>query len=161
MTMLLPIEGCCTRAMFDDEPYCPVCRSQEASHREERQRAAAGGDRAVPGEVKARALVERRMVPVEELGGSPTLRREVLGRHPARLAVFKLLGIYLPEAEARALLTEVHRYKWIVAEKAGEDVWKKKDPRNPFGAAAREWATAYLDAFLRWWRGVQSAEAMS
>lgn len=96
----------------------------------------------------ARELVLKRAVPRTEIGLPAGSFRAVAARNPARREVFRLLGIYLPEREARELLKQVHDYKWIQAEKLGYDVWHQAHQKSAFSTAARYWAHRYLDAFL-------------
>lgn len=142
--------SCCDRAMFDNEPYCPVCGGQRSEHVREVQAAQESASTGGMRSARVRELVARGIVPPEEAAETALLSRSVLARYPARRAVFRLLGIYLPEAQAQVVLREIHNFKWIAAEKAGEDIWRKRAPENPFAAAAREWAGRYLDLFLQW-----------
>lgn len=85
-----------------------------------------------------------------ELSTLPLTRMALAARSPARRTVFKLLGIYLPEPQARLVLAEIHNFKWLQAEKAGTDIWQAKAPHNPLAAAAAEWAQRYWNDFVRW-----------
>ncbi len=142
--------SCCDQAMFEGEPFCPVCERQRDEHRREKEAAAQSTATFAAGRERLAALARRRVAPAHELTGHGVLERRTLARYPARREVFRLFGIYLPESQAQELLKEVHKFKWITAEKAGEDVWQKQAPENPFAAAAREWAQRYLHAFLEW-----------
>jgi hypothetical protein len=78
--------------------------------------------------------------------------RALAAHNNARRSLFKLIGVYLPEAQAREALSNIHDYKWIEAEKAGYDIWTRQAPAAPLGAAARAWAARYLKGFLNWRR---------
>jgi hypothetical protein len=143
--------SCCERAMYANEPFCPTCQRQLNEYRRERDEASlytqqhSGGRLGVPARAQGKVCA---LFPSEE----PILRSAIVAKNPARRAVFKLLGIYLPEAQARLVLQEIHNYKWITAEKAGKDVWAEQAPQAPFTAAARAWASHYLNAWLEWVR---------
>lgn len=53
----------------------------------------------------------------------------------------RTLGVDLPlEAEqVQDMMAEVRKFQWIEAERAGRDIWRERDPRNPEGLALREW----------------------
>ena len=142
--------SCCNTTMDPIEPYCPVCGSQLGEHRAELERAR--GYRVGWNEVgrQPRQLVERGLLPAEEVGLGAHFVRSIAARNPARRAVFRLLGIYLPENEAREVLARIHDHKWIQAEKAGYDIWESKARTAPLRAAARDWARRYLDAYQQW-----------
>lgn len=55
------------------------------------------------------------------------------------------LGVSLPldGRLLKALREEVSRYKWLEAERAGHDIWRSRDPRDPDGTALREWFRQY------------------
>ena len=61
----------------------------------------------------------------------------------------KALGIDLPldPAGASELLAEVHRFKWLEAERAGRDIWRERHPSDPEAGAAREWFRLYFGAW--------------
>ncbi|MGC8840204.1 MAG: hypothetical protein ACP5QZ_01965 [Candidatus Sumerlaeaceae bacterium] len=148
------IGDCCNEAAFRNEPYCPVCASQLAEHKEELGRARAEeANYFCPENAQTRVSNANRTELCRRMELPSTLRRGAIARNPARLAVFKILGIYLPEEEAQAVLKEIHTYKWLVAEKVGKDIWQEHAPEDPFAAAAREWARRHLNDFLRWVRG--------
>ncbi|MCX7625070.1 MAG: hypothetical protein N2Z21_02510 [Candidatus Sumerlaeaceae bacterium] len=138
--------------MFENEPFCPVCRSQEREHRRELNEVL----RARRGVYAFESAFEReggRRLVADVLTDPATAtlsRHALVARCPARRAVYKLLGIYLPELEARLALNEIHKYKWLQAEKAGKDIWLETWPQNPMAAAASEWARQYWHEFVRW-----------
>ncbi|MBX7245768.1 MAG: hypothetical protein K1X53_09720 [Candidatus Sumerlaeaceae bacterium] len=103
-----------------------------------------------------RELVRRGALPLAEAGVATRLTRGVAVRNPARRNLFRLLGIYLPERQAREVLAAIHDYKWIRAERAGCDIWQINAPKAPLAAAANCWATKYLDSYLEW-HGLQAA----
>lgn len=150
MMRLFIYGSCCDQAMFEGEPFCPVCERQREEHRREKQVADQLREVSAVDQERVAALARRSVAPVHELTGRGVVERRTLARYPARREVFRLFGIYLPEPQAQELLKEVHKFKWITAERAGEDVWQKRAPDNPFAAAAREWAQRYLQAFLDW-----------
>ena len=127
---------------------CEACRTKQDEIRKERNEALAYRPQFDELSEGARELVVRGSLPRGETGleGSG-LRRAIALKNPARREVFRLLGIYLPEAQARRLLREVNDYMWIQAEKAGCDIWRVLDQKQPFAAGAREWARRYLKAF--------------
>ncbi len=151
------VNSCCSQYVNTPEPYCPVCFSQLAEYRREREHAEHFQLGLHELEPRKRQLVERGALPPEEAGLHRPLVRGALSRNPARRAVFKLLGIYVPEKQAQAILRSIHEYKWLTAERAGEDIWRKRAPRSPFAAAAKEWASQYLNDFLRWAQQRQAA----
>lgn len=91
-----------------------------------------------------------RIVGSDEAGVTTGLADGLRLRNPARRAVFQLLGVYLPERQAREVLRKIHEYKWIEAEKAGFDFWSRHCPNMPLEAAASQWALHYLDDYLQW-----------
>jgi len=144
------LNSCCSQYVNSPEPFCPICFSQLAEYRREKEKAErfqVGLCELTP---HRRHLVERGAVPPEEAGILRPLTRGALSRYPARRAVFKLLGIYVPEKQAQAILRSIHEYKWLTAERAGEDIWRKRAPRSAFAVAAKEWASQYLNDFLKW-----------
>lgn len=143
------LRNCCNEAAFRNAPFCPVCRKQMHEHHKELKRAAEE-ESAFFSLAKARERSLHAQTRHLPLGKTGVLHRGGIVRYPARLAVFKLYGIYLPEREAQAVLREIHNYKWFVAEKAGKDVWQERAPENPFSAAAQEWGRRYLETFLDW-----------
>ena len=111
-----------------------------------------------PEELKpaTKELLKRRALLPESIGISVPIRKQTLAcKNPSRRAVYQLLGIYLPEREAKALLRRIHDFKWIEAEKAGCDIWRKREPRAPLKAAAKQWASNHLPKFLE--RGEKEA----
>lgn len=45
------------------------------------------------------------------------------------------------------MLREIERHQWIEAEKANRDIWVEADPKDPFGAAVRDW---YVKHYADW-----------
>lgn len=58
-------------------------------------------------------------------------------------------GINLPlKDECLAdMLEEVHRFKWIEAERAGRDIWRERDPQDPDSVAFKEWFRQHFGAW--------------
>ncbi len=147
---------CCMRYFAMGESVCPVCLSQNEEHRLELDLARSFKAPADERTATVSELVKRRALASAQVGGGAGMRRPAMETNPNRRAVFRLLGIYLPEREAKALLNNVHEFKWIEAEKAGYDVWEEVSPRCPLKAAAAAWAPSYLDQFLSWRRNLGS-----
>ena len=126
---------------------CEACRLKQEEIRRERNEALAFRPQVDELSDSAQALLARGALSRAEAGLEGGLRRSLAMKNPARREVFRLLGIYLPEHDARKLLREVSDYMWIQAEKAGCDIWQVLDQRQPFAAGAREWARRYLQAF--------------
>lgn len=141
---------CCMYHFGRGENVCPVCMSQVDEERKERGEARSFQIDRSDLKAAAEELVRRKAVVPSEVGMLPRTSRHMLETNPNRRAVFRMLGIYLPEREAKALLRNVHEYKWIEAEKAGHDVWTKAEPQCPLTAAARAWAVRHLQQFLKW-----------
>jgi hypothetical protein len=97
-----------------------------------------------------KAAVRNRMLNPAELGFTGGFGRALRAKNPARRAVFRLLGIYLPEPEAREVIRKIHDFKWIEAEKAGFDIWSSNRPEVAFKKAAKTWADSYLGSYLGW-----------
>lgn len=139
----------------------PVSEQQAAEEREERK--AVAEKRKYPTAAAApnprvRPLIDRRALPAGE-GRPAYLDRECLAhRSPARRAVFRLLGVYFPEAQAREILQRIHDYKWIEAEKAGFDIWRLNG-YEPLKAAAETWARRHLPATVLALHGTEEHEA--
>jgi hypothetical protein len=59
------------------------------------------------------------------------------------------LGIRVPlsDEEFDAMMTEVKRFKWLEAEKAGRDIWRERCPDDPEGGALREWFNKHFGAW--------------
>jgi hypothetical protein len=147
---------CCTRLFVSDESAGPVLPAQLDVDRAERDTARcfrADYDTLKPA---TRILATRNSVFASEAGLRPTVGRSVAVKNPARRALFQLLGVYMPEREAREVLASIHSYKWIEAEKAGRDIWTEKEPAQPMSAAARTWASKHLSAYMQW-RGLRAA----
>jgi hypothetical protein len=143
------LSNCCMRHFARGESVCPVCESQAEESARERADAQAFKQPLENLTTTQQELLERRAIPAQELGiPTPVRGLALMQRNPSRRTVFRLLGIYLPEREARALLSKIHDFKWIEAEKAGCDIWRKCEPRAPFTAAAQNWASRYLPKFL-------------
>lgn len=142
------VKDCCLEYFHQGESVCPVCHSQQEASRAERQKAAEAGILAETLSTNAAQLIARRAFSPGDAGLHTGSLSHLALKNPCRRAVFHMLGIYLPEREARAVLQNIHEYKWIEAEKAGYDVWTQVAPREPFLAAARVWAAAYLSRFL-------------
>ena len=145
------LPDCCTQYLGRGEVVCPVCESQKQDNAQELKYAREF--RQAPDELRSstQELLHRRAISAQSVGVPSALHKQVLTqRNPSRRAVFQLLGIYLPEREAKALLTRVHDYKWIEAEKAGKDIWRCREPRAPLKAAAQNWASKYLPGFLEY-----------
>lgn len=137
---------CCDQWFALGESVCPVCRHQSEAHRDELADARAYRPRVAELSDCAQELVGRRAVGPADVGCAVATSRMVAVRNPARRAVFRLLGFYLPESEARDLLRRIHEYKWIEAEKAGRDIWvEAARSASPLEVAARNWASRYLD----------------
>ena len=142
--------SCCDSYLNTNEPYCPICGSQLAEHRAELARAREFHVRWNQVGRQTQQLVERGLLPAEEVGFGTRFVRSIAARNPARRAVFKLLGVYMPETEAKDVLARIHEHKWIQAEKAGYDIWDTRSSRSPLGAAARDWAGRYLERYQNW-----------
>ena len=141
-------DDCCTRSFALGAGVCPVCRVQAREERDELATARAHRTRHDDLKPAARELAVRRAFSAEDLGLSTATDRRMAQRNPARRAVFRLLGFYLPETEARDLLRIIHEFKWIEAEKAGCDIWTIEAPEEPLRKAARDWAGRFLPRFL-------------
>jgi hypothetical protein len=145
------LSNCCTRSFARGEVVCPVCETQASEHAREIAEAQTFRQSVDQLSAKHQELLARRAVPAQELGvPTPVRGLALVQRNPSRRTVHRLLGIYLPEREARELLKKIHDFKWIEAEKAGADIWRKREPREPFKAAAQNWATRYLPKFLEY-----------
>jgi hypothetical protein len=115
------------------------CEEHDVLERDERN--------AVAPNTKVHPLIHRRALPAGE-GRPARLDRRVLAyRNPARRAVFRLLGSYFTETEAREILRCIHDYKWIEAEKAGFDIWCINSC-EPLKHAAQSWARHHLSATI-------------
>lgn len=59
------------------------------------------------------------------------------------------LGVQLPIAEDGVIemIEEVHRFKWLEAERAGRDIWRERNPTDPEALALREWFRLYFGAW--------------
>lgn len=142
---------CCTRFFGQGESVCPVCHAQRDAWKEERERADAFRVSASDLKPGARELMRRGAMGADALGMGSTAARAAAARNPNRRALFKLLGIYLPEEQAREALRNIHDFKWIEAEKAGCDIWATSAPdAPPLGRAARVWSMNHLQSFLSW-----------
>lgn len=97
---------------------------------------------------KTKTAVREGWVNPVDFGFTGSIRSTLALRNPARRAVYKILGIYLPEREARDMLRKIHEYKWIEAEKAGFDIWQKRARDCGFSDAATRWAKFYLRPYL-------------
>lgn len=126
----------------------PVSEQQLAAEREERcalDRHYQNPTAAAAPNPRAASLMARRALPAGD-GRPAQLDREGLAhRSPARRAVFRLLGAYFPEPEAREILQRIHDHKWIEAEKAGFDIWRLNG-YEPLKMAAETWAQRHLPA---------------
>ena len=144
------------KACADCDPLkghvCKACRTQEDEIRKERNKALGYRPSFKELTESAQALIARGSLPGMHAGLPGGLRCAMAAKNPARREVFRLLGIYLPEPQARMLLHEVHDYMWIQAEKAGCDIWQVLDNKQPFAAAAREWGRRYLASFTTYWQ---------
>lgn len=149
MWMNFLLGDCCTQAMFANDSFCSVCGSQKHEHQNDLEKADKSSRHPSGRDESARGKRDqlRSMV---ELSTMPLNRMALAARCPARRTVFKLLGIYLPEPQARRVLAEIHNFKWLQAEKAGTDIWLEKAPHNPLAAAAAEWARRHWGDFVRW-----------
>lgn len=145
---MLPV-CCCTRYFNEGHSVCPACFRQQGSEKGDLEHAREFSPTNEDLTPDTRRLMECRAVNAEVLG-QPAGRngRSILHRNPARRAVYRLLGIYLPEREAKALLKRVHEFKWIEAEKAGCDIWSVW-AEEPLQEAAHVWAQNYLPGFLQ------------
>jgi len=65
----------------------------------------------------------------------------------AQQELLRLAGVELPEQEAFEALAEIHKYKWLEAERAGFDTWAVIQPENPLRAAAVHWVRKYFGQF--------------
>ncbi len=144
------IGSCCVRYFDLGDSVCPVCLNQLDEHRKERD--LAREFRASVGEMKpaARKLLERGALDAAEVASPSVTVTGMARRNPARRQLFKLIGVYLPEAEARRALQNIHEFKWIEAEKAGFDIWQIAPARQPLHEAARAWSARHLQGFLLW-----------
>ena len=141
---------CCTMAFLNGLSVCPSCRTQAneyVAEHEAAQRAVLRPDGLSEGD---KAAVRHRMLSPAELGLTSGFGLALRAKNPARRAVFRLLGIYLPEPEAREVIRKIHDFKWIEAEKAGFDIWSSNRPEVAFKKAARTWADSYLGSYLGW-----------
>jgi hypothetical protein len=142
---------CCTTAFLNGLSVCPSCRAQAPmfmAEREAAQQAVVRPDGLSEGD---KVAVSNRMLNPAELGFTSGFGASLRAKNPARRAVFRLLGIYLPEAEAREVIRKIHDFKWIEAEKAGFDIWSSHhQPEVAFKRAAKTWADSYLGSFLGW-----------
>ncbi len=141
---------CCMYHFGRGENVCPVCMGQVDEDRMELEQARQFRANRSDLHPAAEELIRRKALGASEVGVPARMSRHMLERNPNRRAVYRILGIYLPEREARTLLQNVHDYKWIEAEKAGFDLWSKKEPRSPLTAAAHAWAVRHLNQFLAW-----------
>ncbi len=141
---------CCMYHFGRGENVCPVCMSQVHEDRRELEQARQFRANRSDLHPAAEELIRRKALTASEVGRPPQTSRLTLERNPNRRAVYRMLGIYLPEREARTLLQNVHDYKWIEAEKAGFDLWSTEEPRSPLSLAAHAWARHYLQQFLAW-----------
>lgn len=139
---------CCTYYFGRGEAVCPVCMSQAGEERKELEKAREFSAKREELHPAADELLRRKALSPGEVGRPVRTSRRMLERNPNRRAVYRMLGIYLPEREARALLRNVHEYKWIEAEKAGYDLWAQPDAKCPLTRAAQSWAAKYLEQFL-------------
>lgn len=72
----------------------------------------------------------------------------------ARDRIQETLGIELPleASQITELMNEVQRYKWLEAERAGRDIWRERDPRDPEAGALREWFSRHFGAWYLYHR---------
>jgi hypothetical protein len=141
--------SCCYRHFSNGEPVCPLCNSQQGEYQAEletaRQFRVSSADLKTP----VREMLKSGALSGEESGmGARFSARTLTVKNPNRRKVFELFGVYLPEREARALLKKIHEFKWIEAEKAGEDIWDATEPDRSFETAARHWADRFLPQYL-------------
>lgn len=142
----MSIPDCCVSHFNQGESICPVCQSQRVEHENERKAAESNPVTSAQLPDGAADLVRRGVVSRGDVGVHTAPAKALSLRNPCRRQVFRLLGIYLPEREARELLKTVHDYKWIESEKAGFDLWSRKE--EPLEEAARSWADKYLSKYL-------------
>jgi hypothetical protein len=141
---------CCIRHFDRGESYCPVCRQQLDSHCSELDQARRFRLGILDLKPAARQLLERGAVGSREIGVATGTTRVLAAHHTARRSLFNLIGVYLPEAQAREALRNIHDYKWIEAEKAGYDIWSRAASESPIRAAALAWAARHLQSFQNW-----------
>lgn len=144
------LSSCCVRYFDQGDSVCPVCHNQLDEHRKERDQAQQFRAGVAQMKPAARELLERGALDSAEVASPSFTVTGMTQRNPARRQLFKLIGVYLPEAEARRALQNIHEFKWIEAEKAGFDIWHKTAANQPLHAAARTWSARHLQSFLLW-----------
>jgi len=65
----------------------------------------------------------------------------------AQQELLRLTGVDLPGQEAVEALAQIHKYKWLEAERAGFDTWAVIQPENPLRAAAVHWVRKHFGQF--------------
>lgn len=76
-------------------------------------------------------------------------RRNPIATPPVNENLADRFGVIVPlgDQDSKELLEEVRKFKWLEAERAGRDIWRERNPRDPEAAAFREWFARHYGAW--------------